>query len=366
MPWVKINIHVNLPLKQLNIRKNSENWQKAAQFLSDTPYEPESFYYEPREKARLGSPRSSNFPEGLFGTLKIATRNEVSKQFMTYQAEGESPLFPPEDRITIISVACQSPEKYGLLGQTHWSISSLQHVLTKNGFFKQISWTTIQRCLSAGEIKPHQMEYYLFCEDSELIKKAREICSIYLNPPKDRIVLCYDERSGTQALERSITTPMGPGKLMRQDFGYKRHGVLDLLAVFDIKSGRVFGDCFSRHRSREVLRFLKRVARKYRGKKITFIMDNLRTHKTEEIISWVESHKGRIEIIYTPKHASWLNQIELWFRSLNQKCLKRLSVKSVQELEQKIKKWIRTYNKHFAHPYNWHSKGILTGLKIAA
>lgn len=119
---------------------------------------------------------------------------------------GRKPSFSPKDGVTILSIACQSPEEYGMFGQTIWTIDSLQKILLEFGYFDQISWTTIQRFLSKLDLKPHRMDYYLFCEDSELVSKAKKICDLYINPPDDAVLLSYDERTGMQALERKKNT----------------------------------------------------------------------------------------------------------------------------------------------------------------
>jgi transposase len=278
---------------------------------------------------------------------------------MINQNRGVLGLFPPEDKITLVSIACQEPSQWGLIGQTHWTISTLQYVIKKERIIPQISTTTIQRFLCEMDLKPHRMEYYLFCKDVDLLEKSKKICKLYLNPPKNRILLSYDERSGTQAIERPDSRPMIQGRVARQDFGYLRHGTTDVLGIFEVETGKVFCKCYNRHSQDEFLDFMEHVIKRYPGKNITIIMDNLKTHSTKKVMEWLHAHRN-VKFVFTPKHASWLNQIELWFRELNQKCLKRLSVKSVDELQKVILSWIKTYNKIFAHPYNWKSNGVLT------
>lgn len=281
---------------------------------------------------------------------------------MINRAEGESLLFPPYDKTNIISLACQSPEIYGYSGETHWSISLLRETLIRRRIIKTISWTTIQRVLSVAELKPYRMEYYLNCKDVDLLKKARKICRLYLNPPKNAVLISFDEKSGTQALEREILRQTGMGKIYRMEFKYKRHGTIDLFAAFEVKTGKVFSKCYAKHSSKEFLHFLKLLRKRYKGKRMIIILDNLKTHRTEEIKQWLKAQKGMVKFVFTPKHASWLNQVELWFRHISQKCLKRLSVTSVKELIRKIIAWIRTYNMFYAKPYNWKFNGILSGV----
>ena len=277
-------------------------------------------------------------------------------------AEVENLLFFPEDRMNVVSMACQSPEIYGYVGETHWSISLLQSTLIREKIFEKISWTTVQRILASIDLKPHKMKYYLNCKDTDLLKKARKICRLYLNPPKNAILLSFDEKSGTQALERKILRQTGPAKPFRMEFEYKRHGTTDLFAAFEVKTGKVFGKCYKKHSSKEFLHFLKLLRKKYKRKRLIIILDNLKTHYTKEIRLWLKSQKGMIKFVFTPKHASWLNQVEIWFRHISQKCLKRLSVLSIEELKKKIMLWIRTYNRYYAKPYNWKFNGILKGV----
>ncbi len=124
------------------------------------------------------------------------------RDYTTNQVEGGSPLFPPEDWISIVSVACQSPELYGLYGQNNWSISTLQLVLLEQGYFDSISWTTIQRCLKTLDLKPHKMDYYLFCEDPDLVKKAKKICDLYLRALLKTLFLKKDFRKSRIPQER--------------------------------------------------------------------------------------------------------------------------------------------------------------------
>lgn len=248
---------------------------------------------------------------------------------------------------------------WDLDGQTHWTIRSLLWVLRRYEIFPQISWTTIQRCLRELDLKPHRMDYYLFCEDPSLLEIAKCICSLYLDPPEDRVLLCYDERTAMQAKESFKVLDVIPGYAEKQDFHYRRHGRKDLLAALEVGTGKVLGKCYDRHRQWEFLDFLKLLRKRYKRKKLTIILDNLQSHKTPEVCKWLKEQKGEVEFVFTAIHASWLNQIEIWFRELNQKCLRRLSVASTEELTFKVYDWIETYNEYFAHPYNWKSEGIL-------
>ena len=259
----------------------------------------------------------------------------------------------------LLTVACQSPDVYGLKGQTHWTISSLVFIVQKYKIIKKISWTTVQKFLKDFDLKPHRMDYYLFCEDPELIEKSKYICNLYLDPPKDRVLLSYDERTAIQAKERLMTKMMITGYPGKRDFHYKRYGHTDLLAFFEVGIGKVYGSCYKRHRQIEFLSFMKKVRKRYEGKKLTIILDNLQSHKTPKVKEWVKEQNGEVEFVFTPKHASRLNQIEIWFKELNQKCIKRLPVESVEELKKKINSWIGTYNRYFSHQYNWKSEGIL-------
>jgi len=272
---------------------------------------------------------------------------------------GGARFFPPKDKLMILSVACQKPEQYGYEGQTHWTISSLVEALVRHRYFERISWTTVQRFLKGLEIKPHKIDYYLFCNDPELIEKAKSICDLYLHPPKERVVLCYDERTAIQGKRRYPILRMVPGIPEKQNFNYKRLGTKDLLAVFEVGTGEVYGQCYNRHTQYEFIDFLKKVRNEYPGKKLTIVLDNLSNHKTENVKEWLEKQRGEVEFVFTPTHASWLNQIELWFKELNQKCLKRLSVESLEALQNTIARFIDTYNKYYKHPYNWKSDGIL-------
>ncbi len=272
---------------------------------------------------------------------------------------GGARLFPPEDKLMILTVACQTPGQYGYEGQTHWTISSLVESLIRHRYFERISWTTVQRFLKGLDKKSHRMDYYLFCDDPELIEKAKTICDLYLHPPKDRVLLSYDERTAIQGKIRYPILRMVAGISEKRYFNYKGLGTKDLLAIFEVETGEVYGQCYNRHTQYEFIEFLDKVRDKYPGKKLTIVLDNLSSYKTENLKEWLKKQNGEVEFVFTPTHASWLNQIELWFKELNQKCLKWLSVESLEELERKIVSFIKTYNKYYKHPYNWKSDSIL-------
>ena len=204
------------------------------------------------------------------------------------------------------------------------------------------------------------------------------VVRLYLEPPPESVVLCVDEKTGMQALERvSPDKPMLPGKPLRREFGYIRHGTRALFAAFNPHRGDVLGKIFRRHRSKEFCEFLRLILRKHPGKEIHLIADNLRTHMTEEVqklvakacrLNWkkmtqderkqiLQKPNKRIVFHFLPFHASWLSQVEIWFSFLSRDVLKRGSFPSLQDLTQKVLHYIRDYNRYRAHPFKWTYMG---------
>lgn len=185
------------------------------------------------------------------------------------------------------------------------------------------------------------------------------IIGLYLNPPDNAMVLSVDEKTGIQALDRNQPVlPLKPhGKVKNIPFEYKRLGTTSLLAALDVHTGQIQGKCEKRHTNQEFLNFLKQLERTYRkkGRMIHIICDNYSAHKHRNVKAWVEDQKN-VQIHFTPTHASWLNQIEIWFSIMSRKVLKQGVFKSVKELTRKIEQFIKQYNL-IAKPFAWTYTG---------
>lgn len=259
-------------------------------------------------------------------------------------------------------MACKDPAEFRAK-MTHWSI---RHLVV--GIFLTLklnmSFTTVQKILKDAKIKPHKMKYYLKCKDPELIPKSRLVSRIYQTKLLNNwVVLCVDEKTGMQALERKFQdTECKPGKIKRREFEYIRHGTRSLLGFFNIKNGEAGGIIRKTHTQFEFIDLLKVIRKKYKRKKIVIILDNLKTHKTQNVKSWLDKQRNgkgepMVRFIFLPKHASWLNQIEVWFSIFSNHCLKYGNFVNCNDMRCKITSYIKYYNKT-AHPFAWQYKGL--------
>ena len=235
-------------------------------------------------------------------------------------------------------------------GATHWSSRMLA---AKTG----LSQSTISRIWRAFGLKPHRAEGFQLSRDPLLIDKVRDIVGLYLDPPHHALVLCVDEKSQIQALSRTQPVlPMRVGQLERRTHDYTRHGVTSLFAALDIATGNVLGKCYRRHRSVEFLDFLKRIdAAVPADLDVHLVLDNYGTHKTALIRRWLIK-RPRYHLHFTPTHASWLNQVELFFSILERRLLRRGEFESVDHLADRIISFIKDYNRKAA-PFRWTYDG---------
>jgi transposase len=247
-------------------------------------------------------------------------------------------------------------------GVTICTSRDLADELSHGGLERSISRSTIARVWTTMALKPWRWHYWLKSPDPQLVAKSRAICRLYHHPPADGTLLGFDEKPGIQIIERKLQSlPLWPGHIARPEFEYVRHGTLDLLAALDVRTGWVWGRCYPQHRAVEVVDFLdylNRVLPVSEYGVLHLISDNLKTHTAPETDTWMERHPGRVVWHFLPTHASWLNQIELWFSTLQRKSLARGSWSSYEELEQQILTFIRTYDRRWAHPFRWTYKGL--------
>ena len=229
---------------------------------------------------------------------------------------------------------------------THWSVRSMAE---RTG----VSHTTVHRIWSAFSLKPHRSETFKLPTDPLFVDKVQDIVGLYMAPPDRAVVLCVDEKSQIQALDRTQPVlPMAPGVAERRTHDYVRHGTTTLFAALDVATGAVIGKCFGRHRASEFLSFLKEVeAAVPDGLDVHLVMDNYATHKTEKVRKWL-ARRRHWHVHFTPTSASWLNQVERWFAELTRKKLQRSAHRSVAELEADIMSFIDAHNEN-PKPYKW-------------
>jgi transposase len=228
---------------------------------------------------------------------------------------------------------------------TQWSSRLMA---TRHG----VSQSFVIRLWQRHGLKPHHLDYYVASPDPDFEAKAAVILGLYLNPPAHAAVLCIDEKSHIQALDRTQPTlPLAPGRPERHSFEYVRRGTLSLYAALEVSSGRVRGHCVPRHTAAAFVRFLDQAIRGYGRKEIHIIVDNLSAHKAPAVHAWVATHP-RVHLHYTPTYSSWLNQIELWFGKLERDCIERGIFTSTQDLNRKLLAFIDRHNTG-ARPFLW-------------
>lgn len=240
---------------------------------------------------------------------------------------------------------------------THWSTRSMAK---RSG----LSQSAISRVWRAFALQPHRTETFKLSTDPLFIEKVRDIVGLYLNPPAKALVLCVDEKSGVQALDRtSPLLPMRPGQIERRTHDYSRHGTTDLFAALEVATGRVIGTCERRHRSVEFRKFLDHIdASVPPNLDVHMILDNLATHKTPLVHRWL-AKRPRYHLHFTPTGSSWLNLVERWFAALTEKQLRRGVHRSTRELEGAILTYIELTNAE-PKPFVWTKTAdeILTNL----
>ncbi|WP_082697120.1 IS630 family transposase [Kocuria rosea] len=247
------------------------------------------------------------------------------------------------DHRAIVAATLRPPPKK--LGVTHWS-SRL--VASRLG----IDHSTVAKAWREYGVAPWREGTFKFSTDPELVAKVVDVVGLYLAPPENAIVLCVDEKSQIQALER--TAPgllMQPGKAAARTHDYIRHGTSTLFAALEIATGHVTAACKPRHRRQEFLAFLKQVARAYPDVELHLVMDNYAVHKTAEVKQWL-AENPRFQVHFTPTSASWLNLAEVWFGIVERQALHRADVASVKELNAKIRAFISGWNDR-CHPFVW-------------
>ena len=230
-------------------------------------------------------------------------------------------------------------------GTTHWSVRRLAEATG-------LSPTTVHRIWREHRLKPHQTRTFKFSKDPQLVEKVIDVVGLYLDPPEGALVLCVDEKTQIQALDRTQPTlPIKPGKAARMTHDYKRNGTTSLYAALEVASGEVTGECYPRHRHQEFLAFLNRLVRAYPRQPLHVVLDNSSTHTTPEVERWLARHK-RVHFHFTPTGASWMNLIESWFSILTRQQVRRGAYHNVSELIAAIEHFITGYNDR-ARPFVW-------------
>jgi transposase len=266
----------------------------------------------------------------------------LAKMGQVREGRGRKPLIPQEkiDEIVDLTLHASPP------GHTHWSCRTMAARVT-------VSPATVQRVWSARGLKPHLVKTFKLSNDPRFEEKLIDVVGLYLNPPDKAVVLCVDEKSSVQALDRTqATLPMKKGRAATMTHDYKRNGTTTLFAALDVLTGKVIGQCLPRHRHGEFLKFLRKLDRETpKGLQVHLICDNYATHKHANVTAWLAKHP-RFHLHFTPTSSSWLNLVERWFRELTDKALRRGVFRSVPDLIAKIEEYLDAHNDN-PQPFIW-------------
>lgn len=320
-------------------------------------------------------------------------KREVIKLLSDAPRSGRKPTFNAQSCCKIMALAVRSPSDFGRV-ISHWSLTELRDEILKQKMVSSISRSSVGRILQEVDIRPHKSRYWLTPKvdnEEEFLKRIQDVCEVYkdFSQREDTTVYSVDEKTGIQALEFiNPSKPVQPGSPEKIEFEYKRHGTLCLIPSFNVATGRVDQYRIGETRNEQDFsdHIVKTIAQS-KGKNIIFVADQLNTHKSETLVrliakecqidekllgekgksgilkdqnsrmKFLEDRSHKIRFVFTPKHCSWLNQVEIWFGVLSRKFLKRSSFTSKKELERRIRAFIDYFNENLAKPYRWTYEG---------
>jgi transposase/transposase-like protein len=270
------------------------------------------------------------------------------------KGRGRKPSISEEKVAEIVDLTLHSKPE----GETHWSCRSMA---TRAG----VSSASVQRIWAARGLKPHLVKSFKFSNDHHFEEKLIDVVGLYLNPPDQAVVLCMDEKSQIQALDRTQPSlPMKKGRAGTMTHDYKRHGTTTLFAALNVLTGTVIGRCLPQHRNTEFLKFLRTIDREVpKGLQVHMILDNYATHKHPNVKKWLDSH-SRFHLHFTPTSSSWLNLVERWFREITDKAIRRGVFHSVNELITAIEDYLEANNDN-PKPFVWTATAEQILAKVA-
>jgi transposase len=278
---------------------------------------------------------------------------------------GRPPRVPIEVHQDLLKLACQRPADSKVPFEQVWTLSLLaETVAHQTGV--PISRSEVARILEGADIKPHRVRMWLHSPDPEFRPKVAAICALYLRPPPGATVLCIDEKPGMQALEHRF--PMHPsarGRVGRKEFEYIRHGTRTLIASYNVGTGEVLGRCGPTRTADDLVAFLEQVAAHHPTGLVYVIWDNLNIHSGPRWAAFNARHDERFHFVYTPKHASWTNQVEIWFSVLTRRVLRHASFVSADELAERVRAFIAHWNQTDRRPFRWTFRGRWRTVPVA-
>jgi transposase len=288
--------------------------------------------------------------------MRFATAPSV-KSLEDRERSGRPARIPVAIRCKLVQLACERPDKQESPAPFRdlWTYGSLADTLEEQTGHR-ISVSEVGRILRFADLRPHRVRQWLKSADPEFLAKAERICRLYRKAPKDAVVVCVDEKP-LQVLERKHPTRVDARDgSVRYEYEYKRHGTQVLLAAFNVKSGRVFGRVVPHRSANALVAFMNALARRYPDKPVFVVWDNLNIHYDGKDARWKRfnmRYGNRFRFVYTPKHASWMNQVEIWFSILHRRVLQHGDFTSPEEQAQRIEGFLRHWNRRERHPFRW-------------
>lgn len=287
----------------------------------------------------------------FFQSPKLEALNDASRT-------GRPPQVALADRLEVVKLACKRPDKDKTPYREVWTQQALADALfAETGI--RLSRSEVCRILNAEGLRPHLVRPWLHSPDPEFRPKVKCICDLYLTPPSGAIVICMDEKP-LQVLSRKHPTRVKQHAMVGVEYEYKRHGTQCLLGAFDTKTGQVFGRVVAKRGGDALVAFMNELAARHPGREVYVVWDNLNIHYDGKVERWTEFnrvHGGRFHFVYTPLHASWVNQVEVWFSILERRVLRHGSFKSKAEQALAVHGFIDYWNQHEAHPFRWTFRG---------
>lgn len=280
---------------------------------------------------------------------------------------GRPPRIALSTRCEVVKLACERPDDKRAPFEAVWTQQGIADALLAAGGAK-ISRSSVQRILSARGLRPHRVRQWLHSADPMFREKVARVCDLYLHPPPRSVVLCVDEKP-MQILRRRYPTRIGPGAVVRREYEYRRGGTCQLLGAYEVGTGRVHGRVVKRRDAKALISFLEEVVRRYPRRTIYIVWDNLNLHLDGRDQRWTRfarRHRGRVRFVHTPLHASWMNQIEIWFSILQRRVIRYGSFDDGAALRAAVLGFIRHWNDKLAHPFRWTFSGSFEDTARAA
>lgn len=280
---------------------------------------------------------------------------------------GRAPQIALEVRCELVRLACDRPNGSSAPFREVWTQQALADALRKETGIS-ISRSSVQRILNAEGLRPHRVRQWVHSSDPEFRPKVSRICDLYLNPPPGAVVLSVDEKP-MQALQRRFTNRHGIDGVVRREFEYIRRGTRTLLGALNVHTGEVLGRVVKQRTAEALLDFMSTVAKRYPDKQVYVVWDNLNVHSDGPSQRWTrfnERHGNRFHFVHTPIHASWVNQIEVWFSILQRRVLRYGSFEHAARLARDVEAFVRFWNRYERRPFRWRFSGSFEAPRRAA